>query len=413
MVFLWDVANGRILREFSEGRKPNSWATCLTFSADGKLLAAGSFTEKRTPWPAPILVWEVATGKLVRQLDGLETQFAGGLIMAVAFSHDAKEVMAGTQGPTPEVRRWELRSGKQLSKTALPGTYLKSLMFTSDGTFAACDFANDSPQIHFQPMTQDGEACSLDVMTPHRSFAVSPDGRFFATGTSVEGFEPKAYARGVRVWELASGKEVCHFNPGAAVTSIAFSGDGKTLATGQTDTTILLWNLLPPSDKSRAPADLWTDLGAEDAGRAYHAVAALVSMPREAVTLLKAHLHPVRAADLKLTAKLIADLDSEDFTLREKASKELKNLEERAQAALGKALQDKPDLEVKARLEKLLKRLGLPTASTRRLRDLRAVLVLEKVNSPEARQLLRELSKGDPKALLTREAAAAYHRAGK
>ena len=61
-----------------------------------------------------------------------------------------------------------------------------------------------------------------------------------------------------------------------------------------------------------------------------------------------------------------------------------------------------------------MKRLpGLPTSSTRILREVRAVLVLEKIGSADARQILRALSEGDPKALLTREAVDALRRSGK
>ena len=410
-VCLWDVASGRMLREFSEGKEPSTRVTCLAFSADGKLLAAGTGGDRLSRKPAPVPVWEVATGKLVRQLKRLEVGRDFDRVLAVAFSPDGKEVMAGTM-MNPEIRRWELSTGNQLKQISLPTKVLDSLVFSPDGTFAAYDLW-DTMQIYFHPLAQPGEARTLDVTAQHRSFAFSPDGRFFAMGAWGNGVDPKSYARGVRVWELASGREVCHFNPGVAVTSIAFSGDGKTLATGHADTTVLLWNLLPPPDKTRLPADLWADLAAEDPGRAHHAVADLIGMPREAVTLLKAHLRPVRAADPKVTAKLIAELGSEDFTQREKASKALEHLQEQAREALSKALQGESDLEVKVRLEKLLKRLVLPTSSTGILRDLRAVLVLDQVGSPEARQLLRELSEGDPKALLTREAAAAFHRAGK
>jgi len=81
-----------------------------------------------------------------------------------------------------------------------------------------------------------------------------------------------------------------------------------------------------------------------------------------------------------------------------------------AEAALRKALAGDPSLEVRQRVERLLDNLTGQVPQAGRLRELRAVELLELVGSPEARQLLQALAEGAPEARLTREARSAIRR---
>ena len=117
------------------------------------------------------------------------------------------------------------------------------------------------------------------------------------------------------------------------------------------------------------------------------------------VPLLGQHMRPVGAADAKVTDRLIADLGSSRFAVREKAARELENLREAAYPALRAVLAGSPVLEVRRRVERLLER---PPAATPAVS--RAVEVLEHSGTPEARELLQRLARGLPDAGLTKEA---------
>ena len=130
--------------------------------------------------------------------------------------------------------------------------------------------------------------------------------------------------------------------------------------------------------------------------------------PNEAVAFLHGRVKPAPSAPAGLMRKLLADLDGDSFEGREAAVKRLKELGPQAEPALRAALQGKPSLEQKRHIEGLLAELVIPPPpAPEELRQLRAVIVLERIASPVARRVLEEVAKGPPSAPLTRQAHAA------
>jgi hypothetical protein len=149
-----------------------------------------------------------------------------------------------------------------------------------------------------------------------------------------------------------------------------------------------------------------------DAARAFQAIRRLSAAPREPVAFLRDQLKPVAVPDQKRIARLISDLDAEDFAVRERATRELETLGEAAADACRKALEGTPSAESRRRLERLLaqqvRNQGKPTPE--HLRLLRGLEILERAGTPEARQHLETLAQGARGARLTREAKAALER---
>jgi hypothetical protein len=215
--------------------------------------------------------------------------------------------------------------------------------------------------------------------------------------------------------EVASGIQVYSFErPGSAV---AFAPDGRTLATAfQDDGNIQVWDLLalfrgvggptrPPMPGTHSP---WEELSSWDGRRAYQAIGLLMGNPEDTVALLERHLRPAALSEEKELARLLQDLDSPEFATRERATAALQQAGEAARGSLESAARATESPEVRSRLKRVLQ--ALRPISTDKLRQIRAVQVLEYLDTPAARRLLRRLAAGTPEARLTREAHGALAR---
>lgn len=121
---------------------------------------------------------------------------------------------------------------------------------------------------------------------------------------------------------------------------------------------------------------------------------------------------PASPADPKRLAKAIADLDSEQFSVREKALQELEQfVDEIAPTLKRKLAEETNSLEVRRRIERVLEKLDKSAIpSPEELRYIRAVQVLELIGAPEAKELLKSLANGTEGARKTMEAKASLER---
>src|SRR5205823_12086569 len=108
---------------------------------------------------------------------------------------------------------------------------------------------------------------------------------------------------------------------GTYASCMAFTPDGRRLATGHSDGTILLWDLDLPAPPARLSAEevaaLWADLQDADTAKAWRAVWRLAESPEEVVPFLRGKVKPVAGAPADVTGPLLADLGSDVFAKRE------------------------------------------------------------------------------------------------
>ncbi|WP_439622376.1 WD40 repeat domain-containing protein [Gemmata sp.] len=350
-VLVCNVATGKTLHAVHLGRPDDSPPSNGAISPDGRLVAVAS--------GGSLTVWELATAKKRFDFGAL----ANGAVGA-AFSADGRKLVGWD--PTGNVVVFDLRFGTVARRITVDGP--------------------------------GGEGVSV---------AFSPDGKRLAVG----GHDGR-----VAVWDVGTGDPVVTFDRhDGSVTGLAWGPDGTRVASAATDGTVLVWAVpekggAPPEAVVAGFDEAFKLLGSPDAAAAQRGMELLYRNPVEAAKQCRDRVPVPAAAAPGRIAKLIADLDDEEFQVRAAAARDLEAIGGEAVAALKKVAAASGSAEVRKLAGEVATRIeaGAPRADD--VRSVRAIEVLEGIGTPEARAVLAAWAAGPPGRRLTTEAAAALGR---
>ncbi|RKU17695.1 hypothetical protein C6501_03600 [Candidatus Poribacteria bacterium] len=272
-IVLWDATTG-----ISTHTLDTEHVKSVTFSPDGKTFASAHHGRN------PLIVWDVATWTQKHAIIGYTHP-----VLDITLSSDNNTLASG--GFDPDIYLWDVVTGKPINKLQAETNYIHSVAFSPDGQTLASgssratvflwDVITNTKKHTFSAKHEDliqlrSVAFSPDLNilaggsfeTVHlwnvvkgelirtlqghtgdvHSVAFSPDGKLLATGSDVEhiGEDHSFGYKGVRLWDVESGeqKEILKGKMGD-IYSVAFSPDGKTLASGEgwADYAIRLWDI--------------------------------------------------------------------------------------------------------------------------------------------------------------------------
>ena len=240
-VWIYDVPDGKETALFT---KHPGQVNALAFSTDGKILASGGFNN-------PIIqLWDLETDSKLSTFTLPKRQ---GSVSALTFNKDNTKLIV--MDTYRDITHWEVSTGRKLADIDTEHSY-ETVTFSQDGsTFATGDEAGkirlwDATTVlqqatlpgHSSLFTGDNffagfitEIFKLPEDPDIWSLAFSPDGKMLASGSLDETVQLWNTERRSKRGTLKGHK--------SWVTAVAFSPDGKIVASGDVNKVIKLWNV--------------------------------------------------------------------------------------------------------------------------------------------------------------------------
>jgi RNA polymerase sigma factor (sigma-70 family) len=206
-VRVFDVAAGKQVRQFGD---PRNAAEGLAFTRDGRSVYVGMGGSVR--------LFEVTTGKELGPVGG-----HGQFVSQVRISPDGR--VAATAGGDRTIRLWDFRSGKELKRLEGHDGDVRCVAFAPDGRLLAS--GGDDRTVRLWEVATGRQVHCLQAHDGSvYDLAFSPDGRLLASCDYFMG--------GLVLWEVATAKLQKRLTEGLGLMCLTFAPDGRTLAAGET-----------------------------------------------------------------------------------------------------------------------------------------------------------------------------------
>jgi WD40 repeat protein len=235
---------------------------CVAVDTNGKFIASGSVDKT-------VRLWDTTTGKQRHVLQH------SGTVTSVAFSADGKKLAAGDADM--QVILWDVDTGKKLATLKGVAGSVLQVAFSRDGKKVAAggksgrlwDVATGKEKITFEgrfALSPDGTTLALaradgaiqlwDATTDKAlvklkghsggvlAMAFSPDGKTLASGPIAGGIKGSDVDKSIKIWGVARGEEraslVGHLK---GIYSLTFAPDSKALIAADFNGSMKLWDV--------------------------------------------------------------------------------------------------------------------------------------------------------------------------
>lgn len=203
-------------------------AWTLDYSPDSRLLASGGENQN-------LRLWSAATGELLRELEG-DVEGA----QCVRFSPDGKTLASVDRNPN-SLRLWDVATGELI---VLLEDHGAQLAFSPDGKCLAV-VSGGSERTARDVRLWDVETLDLErrirgLEYETTAVAFSEDGRLLATGSTLPG--------NVELWDVEKGQRILHLKPNYVwINALVFIDKQQTIAVvghpDQNRPPVLLWDI--------------------------------------------------------------------------------------------------------------------------------------------------------------------------